>query len=930
MEINSVISFNSVKNKQNFKGNSASSDTISGFSSFPKYQPIPLSTSKAYASPQITEGYKEVQTVEVPLIGKGKVYELANGHKVILIPKSGSTIIHTKLSVGENDEPANLKQTGHLLEHLLYGYVLKPNPEVKEILDRTCVDTNAYNSPKFSGYHMQAFLDNKKDFEDLIKIQAEALQNTSFSEQDVENEKKIISQELESLDKFTPDILIADKLTLQSLFNLDDSDSNLAQRSTESINNIKKADLVNYYNTFYQPKNMVTTIVGDVDDNSIKTIAKYLGKTPSIPKPIENNYPKLDVSNPLQKSVRKDTTTLNPESKKALLYLNFIGPKSNDFKEVLLADTLCWAINEKLGKADLDDKARIMTETISSDPNLPSIFTLISKSKDEKVEKNLKDIYSVLYEMSQNPISEKELSTIKDNIKNDWSFFAEDIFTLSDGIGAAKLLDQSVDRGQEFKFINSITAKDLQETAKKYIDLNKASIVVVHPQKKSEETKGSKDITFKGKLDETDAKDIHEYILPNNLRVVIDSRPGIARSSVKFKLNSQKTLYANPEAGFSLFSLLTSRATREKLEAMGVDFNVDTNNQQIVSTFNGSPDKTLEMLGYAAGIILKPGKNKDDFNEIKNNLLKDEDFMNPKANAYTRMNDELNADNPYHETRGNFKDLEFEDLKLLYKQILNNAQGTVFITIPPEQLQKDKEEIFQTLLKVPKLKPYNYNAIFEKYSPKPIEKTKVFTEESKNNHIDVRQIFRIKESGNIKDRAGLMLLNCILGGGGQSKLFKTLRNEDKLAYDASSTYSINNMTGSASVFYLSTSVPADNKQNLKTVVSEFDKCLKDLIDKPITQEELDRQKRAIKSELLMLQENSLTRNDFVSGYYNSFYGKDYLQELVKALNEMTPEYLQELAKYYLTKPYFLEVLANKDTLAENKEYLQKLGEVVES
>ena len=80
MQINSVVISPITKNKQNFKGSSANSST---FSTFPSYQPIPLELSKAYTSPQITQGYKEIGTFNVPYIGQGKLYELSNGHKVI-------------------------------------------------------------------------------------------------------------------------------------------------------------------------------------------------------------------------------------------------------------------------------------------------------------------------------------------------------------------------------------------------------------------------------------------------------------------------------------------------------------------------------------------------------------------------------------------------------------------------------------------------------------------------------------------------------------------------------------------------------------------------------------------------------------------------------------------------------------------------------
>ncbi len=87
MQVNSVVNSQIIQRRQNFKGSSADSGVVS---TSPDYQPVPLEASRAYASPQITEGYREIETFEVPYIGKGKLYELKNGHKVAIIPKKWS------------------------------------------------------------------------------------------------------------------------------------------------------------------------------------------------------------------------------------------------------------------------------------------------------------------------------------------------------------------------------------------------------------------------------------------------------------------------------------------------------------------------------------------------------------------------------------------------------------------------------------------------------------------------------------------------------------------------------------------------------------------------------------------------------------------------------------------------------------------------
>lgn len=927
MQVNRVINSQIFRQQQNFKGSSATSSPFFDSSSYPQ---IPIETSKAYASPQISKEYKELQTFNLPYLGEGKLYELDNGHKIILVPKMGQTIIHTYVGIGENNEQANLKESSHLLEHLVSSYCThSKNNGIKDILDRISADCNARTGKYFTSYYIKASITNAKDFEDLVKIQAQTLQNKNFTEEQLEREKNIVIQELDSKGRFTANYILADRVTKQNLFNLKDTDDIIIPSSISIINNIKKDDLTNYYNTFYLPDNMVTTIIGNIDDNSINIITKYFNIKNRLQISAQNiNLTKIPINNPIQKTTRKDLKSLDKNDEKAYIDLAFIGPKNNDDKENALIEILNWTINERIKAYSNNNEQKLdissSSDEISSDKSFPSILHLNGNIYDGDVEDNLKTIYSILYDLTQKPISDEELKMVKDKIKSDWTYFAEDSFFLSIILSEQGMMSQNLDREEKLKKIESITPQDIQNTAKKYLDLNKVSLVVVHPQEKNENTEKTNAISFKNNIDQLDTKDIHEYVLPNNLRVIIDSRPGISRSTIKFDLNSKKMLYNNPEAACYLASSLIPKEIRQNAEKLGISLDANGNSQYIYTTLNSSADRTMDILQYAIEILLHPNLNKKDFNETKQLLI---EFNNPKEKtAQKRMGEEFFKENPYYYKDGDIKGLELDDVKTFHQQILENAQGTIFITIPQEELYKNQNEIFKALMKIPTLQTYDYKTIFDKYKSLPLEKNKIFIEENNSNQIEIRKQFKIIESGNIKDIAGLSLLNFILGGDEQSKLFDKLRNQDNIVYDAYSAFNKDYTPDLASI-NLSTTVSAHNTKNLQKVISEFDKSIEELISMPVSQEELSRAKNKIKSLFLKSLETSSDRNDLISENYNSFYGINYQQALFDAIDNMTPEYLQALAIYYFSQPYLMTIAGNKDTIKMNKEYLFNLGEI---
>lgn len=928
MQINNVVNLQNIQHKQNFKGSSAISNLLLNYAG---HQQVPLNVSKAYASPQFTKDYREIETFEVPYIGKGKLYELKNGHRIILVPKFGQTNMHTYVGVGSNNEQTNLKETSHLLEHLVSDYCTNPkNNQTKSILDKISANHNAFTSQYFTSYYIDALITNNKDFEDLVEIHAQTVNNKDFTDEQIEKEKNIIIQELDSRGKFDTNYLLAERLAAQNLFNLDDSSDIVATSSVSTIKSIKKVDLIDYYKTFYRPDNMVTTIIGNVNDDSIKTIAKYFNSKNQPQIHAQNiDYPKFNVDNTIQKTSREDVQSPNKDDTKAYVDLAFVGPTTADNKDSAFIEVLDWIINKRINdySSNNDNKLemRFTTDQISSDKLVPIILRLRGDSYNDDVEDNLKTIYSILFELTQKPISEEELKLSKEKIKADWTYFAEDSFFLSLALSEQAMLSGDLDREKDFKKIDSVTVQDIQNTAKKYIDLNKASLVVVHPQVKNENSKKANGISFKGNIDQLDTKDIHEYLLPNNLRVIIDSRPGISRSTIKFNLNSKKILYNNPDAAWFLACLLTSKSTRNDLDKESISLTRTANTQSLALTMNAPADKSLKMLRSSVEAILHPDLNKEEFESIKTSRMIVEDLdENPSSK---RLNDEFFKDDLYSYRKGDVNGLELDDVKMVHQQILKNAQGTVFLTIPKDELLKNEGEIFQSLMKLPTLKPYDYNTFFNKHRSQPLEKNKIFVEENDSTQIKVEKIFKIIESGNIKDFAGLMLLDLMLGGDEQSKLFKKLRSQHNIAYSAYSQLR-KDYTPDLAHITLSTTVSANNKDNLHTVISEFDKSINELVAEPISEEDLTRAKIKVKSSFIKSLERSSDRNNSISENYNSFYGIGYQQALFDAIDNMTPDFLQSLAKYYFTKPYLMKLDCNKDVIESNKDYLASLGEVV--
>lgn len=914
MQVNSVANSQFVLKKQNFKGGSADSVLVS---TPQNYQPIPLEAAKAYASPQITEGYRELETFDIPYIGQGTLYELANGHKVILVPKASKTYISTIVGVGYSDEPADRKNLSHLTEHLLAGYW--HNEEETSDITKTLKTVGAFNnagtSDTSTSFYMSANIQDNTDLEKLMEIQSKTLTNNNFSENKVQKEKGIIIQEAKEKRYFTEDYRIAYKQTLKNLFQLSEENGATAENSIRKIENINKEDLDKFYNEFYRPDNMTTVIIGNVDENSIKTISKYLNK---MIKPTFKLH-RENISNIKEDKYIKEFKRSDVESRDknnlnwSFVDLSFIGPQIDNLIDTENLVVINEIIKNRLKEKDIN--VNIEIPFISADKNIPQIISINGSDHEEKINDNIKNFYSILDDLVKTPVSKDELDKAKKQVFENLADNLEDNTSLSWFINDRLPLNSKINIKESFSHINNISSIEIQDTAKKYFNLNKASLVVVHPYK----DKQVNSMSFKGLTKLENEKDIKEYDLPNNLHVVIDSRPGIVKTSV-----SCQFLFEDKQKNNSgMIDAMQTSLIKDKNDEFPAGKWIEQ--QGVFIRKSGSLDDIQSILNNLKNELINPEFNKDKLEEAKklqNNFI---ERYKDEQNLYSKKQKLLEYPNyPQLENGICSYNTTTDDLKNYYDNLLKNSQGTIIITIPKEKLEKSESELIKSLSMFPDVKPQNFSKISNQYIPKELEKSNVFLTPYKfADEVIMEKTFKINTNGNIIDEAGIMLLKYILDG----KLKKSLREDLGLTYDISSTFE--KYSAKHGIINISTIIAKPPLQDsTKTALSNIDNIINQLVTSKVDDGILNSAKKQLKSNILIPAETSIDRNMNLESLYKTFYDINHSKKLAEVLDTITPDELQKIAQKYLTKYYLLEISGNKNAIEANRDYFTNLGEII--
>lgn len=286
MKIDSFINPKSNIYTNNFKSMSQQKENHTlTFRAFEPFMTMPLDTAKSYFSPLITQGYREIDTYKVPDVKESKLYELSNGHKVLVFQKNGPMVINT--SVKTDDRLYN--PVRHLVEHLIFKGKNQIGTKYFHELERNlALKTAAESSPFSSNYSIKYSFDDKSDIEKVINAQAQLLLSTDV--------KKYFEEE--------KNILIAESILKQAEKDENPKQKknllNLLQNSSKAIKEITIEDTQSYYDQYYKNSNMVTVISSEMKpDEMIKLAAKYFRK---------QNEPKYEQSRIKEKNVNpKDT-----------------------------------------------------------------------------------------------------------------------------------------------------------------------------------------------------------------------------------------------------------------------------------------------------------------------------------------------------------------------------------------------------------------------------------------------------------------------------------------------------------------------------------------------------------------------------------------------------------------------------------------------
>jgi len=187
------------------------------------------------------------------------VFQLDNGIQVLLIQKNNIPMvgINTVVKVGSAYETFATSGMSHMLEHLLFNGT--DNLTQKQLYDETDL-IGGYNNANTSEYYTNFMMVTPSDkIKDGMRLQSEMLFNSILPENKFEKEKGIV---LEEIAKTLANPQAQVERNVNSIIYKNHALSLPTLGTYETIKNMKRNDVYDFYKNYYVPNNIIINVIG--------------------------------------------------------------------------------------------------------------------------------------------------------------------------------------------------------------------------------------------------------------------------------------------------------------------------------------------------------------------------------------------------------------------------------------------------------------------------------------------------------------------------------------------------------------------------------------------------------------------------------------------------------------------------------------------
>jgi zinc protease len=348
-------------------------------------------------------------------------YELDNGMVVFLLEDhelplvSGTAMVHT----GDRLEPADKVGLAGIMGNVMRsgGTITHPADELNRILEQRAASVETGVDTTVGSASFSALTD---DLTDVFQLFAEVVRQPAFPQDKIDLSKTQISGAIARRND-SPDS-IASREFQKLIYGADSPYARTVEYAT--LNKIKREDLVQFYQTYFQPNNMILGIVGDFDTRDMKAlIERTFADWQADP---AANAKELDLPEVAQAKAGGVFLVDLPQLTQSYIQMGHLGGQLKDPDNAAL-----WVLNEVMngfgGRLVNQVRSRqglayVVYAYWNPRFDYPGLFVGGGQTRSEATVPFIQSVLAEIERVRTTPITEAELTSAKDSVLNAFIF----------------------------------------------------------------------------------------------------------------------------------------------------------------------------------------------------------------------------------------------------------------------------------------------------------------------------------------------------------------------------------------------------------------------------------------------------------------------------------------------------------------------------
>ncbi|WP_418185483.1 M16 family metallopeptidase [Aliarcobacter vitoriensis] len=408
---------------------------------------------------------------------------LENGLQIVAIPmENGSNVISTDVfyKVGSRNEVMGKSGIAHMLEHLNFKSTKNlKSGEFDEIVKGFGGVNNAGTSFDYTHYFIKS---SSKNADKSLELFAELMQNLTLKDEEFQPERDVVAEERRWRTDNNPMGYLQFRLFNNTYIYHPYHWTPIGFMS--DIQNWTIEDIRDFHSTYYQPKNAIVVVAGDIKKDEVFELVekhfKNIKNTKEIPNAIHTNEPKQD---------GEKKVTIYKDSEVEMLAMTYHIPNFEHEDQVALSalSQLLSSGKSSILQKNLVDEKRLVNTVYAYNMELkdPGVFMFLAVANENidalKIEKEILDIIA---KIQKGEISQKDLDKIKINTKADFIFSLESSSEVASLYGTYLVRDNIKPLLDYEKKLENLKVEDIVEVAKKYLVKSNSTTLILKKENK--------------------------------------------------------------------------------------------------------------------------------------------------------------------------------------------------------------------------------------------------------------------------------------------------------------------------------------------------------------------------------------------------------------------------------------------------------------